>query len=532
VLVGICALGLLLRVVGLSNYPAGFTPDEAAFGYNAYSLLQTGRDEWGEPWYELFFTNLRSFGDYKLPLYTFLAIPTVKIFGLNEFATRLPNAIFGTLAIVGIYLLSKRLYPTPFPSPRLDIGLISALLLALSPWHIQLSRGAFEANLATFFIPLAVYLYLSHRFARSNLFFVLSFYSYHSARILTPVILALLWWYKPIRLTTHKSSWIMLLLFIPGLWSFFGPRVADVSILSPTDNWHSVATDRFVARNLGLPDTVARLFSNKATSVLSQFAHNYLIYYSPSTLFSAGPAEATYGMLPGLGPLYLIELPLLALFLIQFVRRPTRSQLLLILLLALAPIPAALSKSSGFAANRAAIMTPFLVLATTIGFTQIWSHKKIILFVVCVYLISLAHFGFRYIYLAPLVNGPAMSYGWKQAISRSLPISDRFADVRISRVFSEPHIFLAFYSTYPPKQYQKESGAWLDFEAKGLRFLDQLDGYYLGKFRFGDLKFSEPVTRPTLFLGPPSQFPEGYPEYFHIDYPDGKPAIKVVEKIP
>ncbi|HJZ05725.1 hypothetical protein A2634_04925 [Candidatus Amesbacteria bacterium RIFCSPHIGHO2_01_FULL_48_32] len=526
VLVCICVLGLLIRVFGLSNYPAGFTPDEAAFGYNAYSLLLTGRDEWGQPWYELFFINLRSFGDYKLPLYAYLAVPTVKIFGLTEFATRLPNAIFGSLAIAAIYLLARKFMRGElFP-------LLASFILAISPWHIQLSRGAFEANLATLFIPLAIYLFLSQRLALSTLYFALSFYSYHSARILTPVILALLWWYKPVRLTAHKSFPILLLLFIPGLWSFFGPRVADVSILSPTDNWHSVATDRFVARNLGLPDFVARTFSNKATNVLSQFVHNYLVYFSPSSLFATGPAEATYGMLPGLGLLYLIELPLLGVFLTQFIRRPTRSQLLLILLLGLAPVPAALSKSSGFAANRAAIMTPFFVLAAAIGFVQIWSRKKIIFFIAGAYLVSLAYFGFRYIYLAPSVNGPAMSYGWRQAISRGLPISDRFTDVRVSRIFSESHIFLAFYSAYPPKEYQKESTAWLDFEAKGLRFLDQLDGYYLGKFRFGDLKFSEPVTRPTLFIGPPSQFPENYPEYFHVDYPNGTPAIKIAEKTP
>src|SRR3989344_6433819 len=90
---GFMILGLVLRVTWLTKYPAGFTPDEAAFGYNAYSILQTGKDEWGTPWWQLFFTNMRSFGDYKLPLYTFLTIPSIKIFGLSEFATRLPNAI-------------------------------------------------------------------------------------------------------------------------------------------------------------------------------------------------------------------------------------------------------------------------------------------------------------------------------------------------------------------------------------------------------------------------------------------------------
>jgi len=83
----------LLRIVGLSSYPVGFTQDEAGLGYDAYSLLLTGKDQWGKSWPLVF----RSFGDFKLPLYSYLAIPSVAAFGLNEFSTRLPNALVGTL---------------------------------------------------------------------------------------------------------------------------------------------------------------------------------------------------------------------------------------------------------------------------------------------------------------------------------------------------------------------------------------------------------------------------------------------------
>jgi len=133
--------GLFLRLVGLSNLPVGLTPDEAAQGYSAKALFETGKDEWGKPWP----LNLRSFGDFKPPLQTYLMIPTVAVFGLNKLAVRLPNALLGSLVIIGVFLLASKLFKNK------TLGLIAAFLIAFSPWHLPLSRGAFEANLTVFF---------------------------------------------------------------------------------------------------------------------------------------------------------------------------------------------------------------------------------------------------------------------------------------------------------------------------------------------------------------------------------------------
>ncbi|KKT76332.1 MAG: hypothetical protein UW69_C0001G0028 [Microgenomates group bacterium GW2011_GWA2_44_7] len=156
----IIVLALILRLGALDRYPAGFNADEANQGYSAYSLLQTGKDEWGET----LPLSPRTFGDYKAPLYTYLTVPSIALFGLNVFATRLPAAILGTLTVLITYLLVISLFDhTAMSMPKLKekvwlngnvIGLVAALLLAISPWHVQLSRGAFEANLPSFFIPL------------------------------------------------------------------------------------------------------------------------------------------------------------------------------------------------------------------------------------------------------------------------------------------------------------------------------------------------------------------------------------------
>mgnify|MGYP001561255836 CR=1 FL=1 len=514
-------LGLMLRIVWLTKYPSGFTPDEAAFGYNAYSILQTGKDEWGISWWQLFFTNMRSFGDYKLPLYTFLTIPSIKIFGLNEFATRLPNAIIGTLAIGAIYLLTKRLS--------------AAIILTLSPWAISMSRGAFEANLATLFLPLGIYLFLKNKYWLSIIIFALSFYSYHSARLVTPLVIISLIKYKKINKGMLFPGILLGVLLIPGLISMVSrgsARTADVSIISPTGGWGAVADRRFEAGVVGLPDTVSRFFSNKPIYVISSFVKNYLSYWSPQFWFTNGAGEATYGMITGRGTIYYIESIFLVGFIILLIRNPKKEYLFILLLAATCFIPAALSKGPGYAANRAVIALPFLVILLSYGAEYILKKKLIVVLISIIYFLSTLFFIEDYLYHAPKNSARSMNYGWIDLMPRLMPIADRFDNVRFSRSLSEPHIFVAFYNKIDPAVYQKESQSWLEFEKKGLKFLDQYDGYLLGKYRFGDLKYTEKVFIPTLYIGRPNEFPDDTSHYIKVYYPDGTPDMVVAEKQP
>ena len=185
----ILILAFALRVIALGDFPAGFTADEAVQGYTAYSILKTGRDEWGE----FLPLNPRSFGDFKPPLYTYLTIPSVAIFGLSEFSVRLPSAILGVFAILAAYLLAKELFK------KEKLALLAALFLAISPWHLGFSRSAVEANLTAFFFPLGLYFYLkglknSKHFLFAALFWGLNLYTYHSARFFTLVFAFFIIW--------------------------------------------------------------------------------------------------------------------------------------------------------------------------------------------------------------------------------------------------------------------------------------------------------------------------------------------------
>lgn len=530
-LILILVLAGCLRVIWLTKYPAGFSPDEADIGYNAYSLLKTGKDEWGTVGWKLFFQNMRSFGDYKLPLYSFFAIPTIALLGLSEFAVRLPGAILGTTAVIGVYYLAKELFPNK------KIAILSALVLAISPWHISLSRGAFEANLITFFLPWIVYFFLKKKYLLFSIFLATSLYTYHTPRYLAPLFILILVISQKVKFNRQfvLPAVVFVALSLPAAISVVGTghaRVADVSLLSPTDNWQGVASRRFEARNLGLPDPIARAFSNKVTQTTMTFVDNYLAYLSPDFLFVSGASEASHGLIPGRGVMYLVELIFLAAFIVALIKTKSPSLILLALLLLVSPIPASLSKGLGHATNRAAPMIPLLSIMTAAGLVYLVEQQKkyrakLYPIILAVYVVSLTFFLEDYLFHAPKVTAPQMSYGWRELMPRLAGIAQEYDQIQVSRSFSESQIFVAFYQQIDPAEFQAQSQSWKDFDAGGLKFLDQYDGYSLGKYRFGSLDLDLARSQKTLLVGNPADIPTRLGQYFSIYYPDGSPAIQV-----
>lgn len=93
-------IGLFLRLWMFGEIPPGLNRDEASIGYTAWSILKTGRDEYGN----FLPLSLRSFGDWKLPGYTYITIPFIAIFDLKDWVVRLPSALAGIFT--GIFCFS------------------------------------------------------------------------------------------------------------------------------------------------------------------------------------------------------------------------------------------------------------------------------------------------------------------------------------------------------------------------------------------------------------------------------------------
>src|SRR3989344_1863506 len=179
---------MILRFYKLAEVPPSLYWDEASLGYNAYSIAKTGPDEHGV---FLPITNFAAFGDYKPPGYIYMATPFIALLGLNELAVRFPSALFGTLTVFLTYLIAKKLFENE------KVALSSSFLLAISPWHLQMSRAAFEGTLGLFFSALAIYFFLKfgknpYWLLPSGLSFLAAMYTFTGQRLFAPLIAVVL----------------------------------------------------------------------------------------------------------------------------------------------------------------------------------------------------------------------------------------------------------------------------------------------------------------------------------------------------
>ncbi|MBI3282571.1 glycosyltransferase family 39 protein, partial [Candidatus Curtissbacteria bacterium] len=195
-LIAVVLLALALRFYKLSTIPIGFNDDEAAFGYNAYSIISTARDEWGRL---LPFPTFESFGDWKLVFYLYLVAASQLIFGASEFATRFPSALFGVATVIATYFLAKKLFEESQNGWQSQIALVAAFFLAISPWHIIASRNAFESDLLSLFIATGTLFFLKAQKDQkflyvSTILVSTCFYIYRSSWLFVPLFLLVIFY--------------------------------------------------------------------------------------------------------------------------------------------------------------------------------------------------------------------------------------------------------------------------------------------------------------------------------------------------
>ena len=106
-LTAVLLLGAFLYSYKIDQIPSGLYVDEASTGYNAYSLLTTGKDEYGKSYP----SAMRFFGSYSPPLYTYLTMGAISFFGLNILSARFVSIVSGILSVLVFYLLLKNLKP-------------------------------------------------------------------------------------------------------------------------------------------------------------------------------------------------------------------------------------------------------------------------------------------------------------------------------------------------------------------------------------------------------------------------------------
>jgi 4-amino-4-deoxy-L-arabinose transferase-like glycosyltransferase len=554
ILLCIGLLGFALRIWQLGNVPASPNWDEAALGYNAYSILHTGKDEYGA----FLPAVLRSYDDYKPAGYTYLVIPSIILFGLNTFAVRFPAVIFGTLAIFAVYFLVKELFEKELSFfgksiPSDVLGLLVAFLLALSPWHIQFSRIAFESGVGVAFNIFAVLIFLIGLRKPSYLLlsaacFALPPSIYQSDKVFTPLLflITIILFRKRLFALPKKflvlSCCIGILVLFPAIWfqltdSKALSRAQGVSIFADQTAFLKESSARLLA-DTARGDSLGKVFDNRRVLFAKAIAAGYIAHFDPNWLFVNGDLPRHHA--PNMGLLYLWELPFLfiGMYTLIFWKYKKQTKLLIILWFLIAPLPASITSGVPHAVRTLNFLPTFQLFVALGILTSCFYLKTIqpdslikktsLYFIVgtyCVFIcFNILFYLNEYFVQQNSLTSVDWQYGYREAITDIKNIQGKYRTIVVSNQppLDQSYMFFLFYLGYPPATYQQEN---LRNLSGGFR-----EVHAFGKYQFRPIHWeTEDKSASVLYVGRPADFPAGVNMVKTIRYLNGDTAIELVK---
>lgn len=566
------------RFYQLGGIPPSPDWDETALGYNAYSILKTGKDEYGN----FLPLSIRSFDDYKPPLYTYLTIPSVALFGLSTWSTRLPSAIMGILAVIGTYFLVKELMSmrqgtmsrgqmevdnkkTKSNNAHCSLSsvtclpLLSSLLLAISPWHIQFSRIAFEANIGVTINIWAVTLFLIGLRKKimlliSAFLFGLGMYAYHSERIFLPfLVLLLLIFYrrelfkksnKKILLATLVVGFITVLPLFPVLFN----KTAVLRLRGTSSFTDQIG---LLGRNVtkieedrNNHDLFGEVLDNRRFVFAKTILSGYLSHFSLKWLFLTGDNPRHHA--PDMGLLYFWELPffLYGLFYLLKTRSQEPGTKLLFGWFLISPIAASVTTGLPHAI-RTLVFLPTFQIFTGVGIMTILSSIKysshtiasankqvssikrvsIIFLLFSIFFLALfniAYYFVQYFFVLNKEYSQYWQYGYKEAVEYTESVKGKYKKIVVSTGLEQSYMFYLFFTKYDPVKYLSAGGT------KSGSFDERGNAFDIYEFRPLHWK-TEQFDGKTLYVGSPSEIPHG--NNAHITFLNGDPAIEIKDRM-
>ncbi len=534
-------IAAFLRLYHLDSVPPSPSVDEVSTGYNAYSLLWAGRGEHGG-FYPLI---LQSFDDWQPALYAYLTIPFIYVLGLSIVAVRLPAALLSIFTVYITYLLVKELFTfsksgRPYDKERLLhewYALATAFLLAISPWHIYLSRLGYPANAGLSFFIFSVYFLAKKNFVTAMVFFVLSAMSYHTEKVFLPVVLLgfLFVYYKELWLYKKKTIVILLLgliLILPFLYQSFAPgalarlNATSVFRIREDDMARDMHMNLAVARS---ENSINKIIYNHKVLALQYAGRGYLSHFQPTWLFTN--MTAAQHKAPNLGLLYPWEAITLAIGIVIFFHEKIdrKKKILVIIWLLAAPLASAFSTNAPHAV-RAIVFLPIWQLFSGIGLVKIFSyftskfHRVFptILYAV-IFFVSLIVFYNQYFIVFPKKQSASFQYAISQAMPLILKKENQYDKVVISNQgpLYQSYMYYLFYSKYDPVTYYKNGGTGSGgFAAE----------HTIGKFVFKRITWDmEEKKKKILYVGSVDEIHNRDGLINEVSDLDGKPEIKIIQ---
>lgn len=491
----ICIFSVIMNITQKDSVPACMNADEAAFGYNAYSIVTTGKDEFGTPAP----LRLKSFGDFKMPLYAYLSIPFISTIGLNETGTRSLNTVLAFLFPIAIFFLSRELFKND------TVALLASLLVATSLGLASLGRQAHEGYLSALLVATSCIFFIRWLRIKSkyafgllvlSLFFLLL--SYQSARIFA-IFFALFALFETVRKRLPVRHFI---LFIAALIILAIPDIvyqpARVSNLLFFKNPGLALKTQELREEGG-----NKLMYNKVTVGATQFLGQHLMYYSPQFLATRGDENYRFGF-SEMPPLTYVEYLFLFAGLYFLIRKKDKNRYFLISLLLITPLAGSLSWA-GASLTRTLFLLPLIALISSYGLVEFLKtipkkNRKYVMTVAGVSLLIFLTYSWNF-YLNHYNKRSqvivAQQCGYKELgaiIKEEYHKTNKFY---ITRENGSPYIYTLFYLKYDPSKYQRQA----QLSAPDQYGFGQVEAY--DKFIF---QIPSKIPANSLVVGTPEDF--------------------------
>lgn len=536
----ILGIGLILRFYNLSVVPNGLQQDETSLGYNAYSILTTGKDEYGKP-YPLYF---QAFGEYKLPVYVYVTVPSIAVFGLNEFGVRFPSALFGFLTIPVFYLLVRRL----FEKQKL-LHIIATALFALNPWQIHFSRGAFEVTPALFFITLGILFYVFYIQKKKFIYLLLgviflgvSIYTYNIARLFIPMlfvyILCVL--YKDSFRNSKKqligylvTCGIVLFPLSVSVFSEGGLQSTQGTLLFSSAVVQAPLVE-FRSYLIELPQLYSKIFFNSVFLTLFQFIKNIFSYFSVNFFFLTGSLHGNHGI-GNVGMFYIFESITILLGVYKlFITKSKWNSLLIFWTVGIIAV-ASLTRETPHATRSFFIIPPFIIfsalgLYTLIMYIHTFKNKIIRSMVyavggLCIFY-SVIYYLTMYYVQFPLLYAKQWRSEDKALVQYINSQKSNFSKIIIDKNAGFIYSSYLFHSKFSPEHFQNVSTRF-ERDNEGFTPLQSID-----TIEYKDINWEEDLKTPnTLIITSVNEKPENVSIVKEFYYPKRPVAVALNQEI-
>lgn len=501
-LVVIIAIACGIRLYQLGTVPISLHGDEIGVGYNAYSLLTSGIDEYGKRWPLVLRADVA-------PAIFYTTIPSIAVFGTNEFAVRFPSVVISIISLLIFYVLVTELFDA-------KKALIATFLLSLSPWHIQISRIAHDAPYGLLLQLVATVLFLKGTKSKpiltllSFILFGLSFYTYHSPRLTSPLLLiGLLCIFRKEIARMKKTLLYGFILFILTIT----PITVDF-LNKPISETRFGGISIFTRQDTSVPLTPFYFIR-----MIPTFVGNYLNQFNPYSLFF-DTSTMRYFNVRFNGLLQYWELPAIIFGIYTLYKTKERQKYLVLFWILISVLPGALTQGSPNA-GRIFMLAPMLSLLGGIGITTIIDKKIISPNILMIVILSnTMFFSYWYFIDAPNVFAHQWQYGLKSMAQKVVSREREFDHIVITDQAKQAYIYILFYGRKDPR--------WLMAQPNKKRH--PFIGYSaFGNYEFRAIQWSDDqYLTNTLLVGTAEEIPTIIPALFEIRSLSNGASLRVV----